>query len=145
MLPDFTSDGLLPTGEHVATWDEIVKRFGWNPHRQNLLGGLASALIPLRTAGCKRVFLDGSFVTEKDMPGDYDAAWDPIGVDIRMLLFLEPVFFDFSGRRAAQRAKYLGEFFPSTAHANGFGTTYYEFFQLDKNTGSIKGIVVLNP
>ncbi len=145
MLPAFTSDGLLPPGEHVATWDEVVLRFGWNPHRQNLLGGLAAALIPLRTAGCKRLFLDGSFVTSKDLPGDYDAAWDPIGMDVRMLHLLEPVFFDFSHRRAAQKAKYLGEFFPSTVAADGFGTTYYEFLQLDKNTGIVKGIVVLNP
>lgn len=143
MLPDFTGEGLLPPGEHLATWDEIFARFGWNQRRKLLLGGLSAGLVPLRTAGCKRVYLDGSFVTAKDLPGDFDAAWDPIGVDLQMLKLIEPVFFDFLNRRAAQKAKYLGEFFPTTAVADGFGTTYYEFLQIDKQTGNIKGIAVL--
>jgi hypothetical protein len=145
MLPNFTSDGLLPPGEHQATWDEISKRFGWNPRRQSLLAGLSAALIPLRTAGCGRVFLDGSFVTDKELPGDYDAAWDPTSVDWHMLMLVEPVFFDFRNQRAAQKAKYLGEFFPATAPADSVGTTFYEFFQIDKQTGGMKGIVVLQP
>jgi hypothetical protein len=145
MLPDFTSDGLLPPGEHPATWDEILGRFGWNPRRQALLSGLAAALIPLRSAGCTRLFLDGSFVTSKELPGDYDAAWDPLGVNLGFLRLIEPVFFDFSNLRAAQKAKYLGEFFPATVPANAVGTTFYEFFQIDKNNGGMKGIVVLNP
>jgi uncharacterized protein (DUF924 family) len=32
--------GALPTGEHPATWDEVVARFGTNPHRLQLLAGL---------------------------------------------------------------------------------------------------------
>ena len=145
MLPDFAVDGNLPPGEHSAGWDDLVTRFGWNSWRLQLLGGLQAALVPLRTAGCQRLYVDGSFVTAKDMPGDYDAAWDPIGVDLNMLRLFEPVFFDFSNRRAAQKAKYRGEFFPSTAAADQFGTTFYEFFQLDKDTGLPKGIVVLTP
>jgi hypothetical protein len=145
MLPDFTTEGLLPPGEHPATWDEILGRFGWNPRRQVLLSGLAAALIPLRSAGCPRLFLDGSFVTSKELPGDYDAAWDPMGVNLGFLRLIEPVFFDFSNLRAAQKAKYLGEFFPATVPADAVGTTFYEFFQIDKNNGGMKGIVVLNP
>lgn len=145
MLPDFTSDGLLPPGEHPAAWDEISQRFGWNPHRQSLLAGLSAALIPLRSAGCSRLFLDGSFVTSKDLPGDYDAAWDPLGVNLGFLRLIEPVFFDFNNLRAAQKAKYLGEFFPATVTADAVGTTFYEFFQIDKHNGGMKGIVVLKP
>lgn len=145
MFPDFTNDGVLPPGEYPATWDEISKRFGWNSRRQLLLNGLSKALTPLRTSGCIKVFLDGSFVTGKELPGDYDAAWDPSGVDLQMLKLVEPVFFDFSHQRAAQKAKYLGEFFPATSPANSVGTTFYEFFQIDKQTGGRKGIVVLQP
>jgi hypothetical protein len=145
MLPDFTSDGLLPPGEHLATWDEISNRFGWNPRRQSLLAGLSAALIPLRTAGCGRIFLDGSFVTDKELPGDYDAAWDLAGVDLGLLHVLEPVFFNFDNQRAAQKAKYLGEFFPASYPADLAGTLFREFFQRDKNTGGMKGIVVLQP
>lgn len=109
-----------------------------------MLGGLSGALIPLRAAGCNRVFLDGSFVTSKDMPGDYDVAWDLAGVDLRLLRSLEPLFFNFDNLRAAQRAKYHGEFFPSTQAADPSGTLFYEFFQIDKQTGGMKGIVVLH-
>jgi hypothetical protein len=145
MIPGFAADGNLPPGEHRADdWNEVVTRFGWNPRRAWLLSGLQAALVPLRTAGCTTVYLDGSFVTSKDQPGDYDAAWVPIGVDLVMLHLIEPVFFDFTSLRAAQKAKYFGEFFPSTAHAEMFGTTFYEFFQIDKDTGNPKGIVVLS-
>ena len=145
MLPNFTKEGLLPPGEHPATWGEFSGRFGLNPRRLSLLVGLAAALVPLRTAGCRIVYLDGSFVTNKDLPGDYDAAWDPTGVDLGMLTLVEPLFFDFNNQRAAQKAKYLGEFFPATVPADAVGTTFYEFFQIDKNTGNRKGIVVLQP
>ena len=145
MLPDFTIEGLLPPGEHPATLDEIRARFGWNPRRLALLGGLSAALIPLRSAGCHRLYLDGSFVTSKELPGDYDAAWDPLGVNLGFLRQIEPVFFDFTNLRASQKAKYLGEFFPATVPADAAGATFYEFFQIDKNNGGMKGIVVLNP
>lgn len=145
MIPAFNAHGLLPPGEHPATWAQVVATLGWNPRRKALLGGLSAALIPLRSAGCTKVYLDGSFVTAKDFPGDYDAAWDPSGVDRDLLMLIEPVFFDFNHKRAAQKAKYLGEFFPSNAPANLVGTTFYDFFQKDKETGLPKGIVVLQP
>jgi len=144
MLPAFTSEGLLPPGEHSASWEEVRSRFGWNERRRILLGGLSGALIPLRTAGCNRIFLDGSFVTNKDMPADYDVAWDLAGVDLSLLRSLEPLFFNFDNLRAAQKAKYHGEFFPSTQPADSSGTLFYEFFQIDKQSGSTKGIVVLH-
>jgi hypothetical protein len=114
MLLAFISEGLLPPGEHSASWDEVRPRFGWNERRRIMLGGLAGALIVLRAAGCNRIFLDRSFVTNKEMPGDYDVAWDLAGVDLSLLRSLEPLFFNFDNLRAAQKAKYYGEFFPST-------------------------------
>lgn len=98
----------------------------------------------LRSAGCKRLYIDGSFVTSKRVPNDYDAAWEPAGVDVRLLLSLEPVFGDFSNSRAAQKAKFFGEFFPSSETADPVGTTFLDFFQIDKNTGNAKGIIALN-
>jgi hypothetical protein len=142
MIPDFTREGLLPPGEYRATWREIYGRFAWNHRRRMLLEGLAKALVPLREAGFSRVFLDGSSVTDKDLPGDYDVAWDPVGVQLALLKLSEPLFFDFSRRRAAQKSKYRGEFFPASVPADEVGTTFYEFFQIDKQTGGRKGIVV---
>lgn len=143
MLPDFDKDGKLPPGIHMAVWAEVLARFGWNKRRRRLLKGLAAALDVLRIAGCMTVYLDGSFVTNKITPGDYDVAWEPENVDIALLLRLDPVFGDFADERAAQKAKYGGEFFPSSVNEGLTGRTFLDFFQTDKETGAAKGIVAI--
>ena len=50
--------------------------FGGTAHRAELLAGLLDALHDLQRAGCRLAYLDGSFVTDKDAPGDYDLCWD---------------------------------------------------------------------
>jgi hypothetical protein len=144
MIPAFDANGNLPPGVHVADWREFEVRYGDTPHRRRLIAGLAAALAILRLAGCKRVYVDGSFVTEKDVPNDYDAAWDPAGVDVALLLAAEPVFGQFDNLRAAQKAKFLGEFFPSSVTEGTVGKTFLDFFQIDRNTGNAKGIIALD-
>ena len=141
MLPEFNRDGRLPPGIHWATWQEVQARFGFSSRRQQLLGGLRVALEDLNRAGCSTVYIDGSFVTAKHEPGDYDACWDIGGVDMEAL---DSVFLDFSRRRAAQKRKYFGEFFPAQMPAGASGRVFLEFFQTDKETGRSKGIVGLN-
>ena len=103
MIPDLTADGLLPKGVHPATLEEVIERFGGNEQRRKLLKGLTEALILLRSAGCRRVFINGSFVTSKQRPNDIDVCWDIAGVDPDAL---DPVFFDFDNGRAAQKARF---------------------------------------
>lgn len=57
---------------------------------------------------------------------------------------LDPVFLDFSHARAAQKARFLGEFFPADLPEGLTGKTFLDFFQTDKDTGATKGIVALN-
>jgi hypothetical protein len=144
MIPSFDAAGNLPAGIHLPTWGEFLARFGCSPYRQRLAGGLLAAITVLHDVGCRRLYVDGSFVTGEVFPNDYDAAWDPSGVDLPLLLAREPVFFDFSNFRAAQKAKFFGEFFPASSPANRAGSTFLEFFQIDKNTGNPKGIIALN-
>jgi hypothetical protein len=59
-------------------------------------------------------------------------------------LLLNPVLLDFRYGRAAQKARYLGEFFPAQLIEGSSGVTFFEFFQGDKETGSPKGIVAIN-
>ena len=140
MLPVFDPDsGRLPPGEHVASWDEVVERFGWNEIRRRLLDGLAEVLELLAEAGCQRIWLNGSFVTAKDEPGDFDACWDTGGVDLDAL---DPVLLDLSNHRAAQKARFGGELFPNVVESQS-GLSFVEFFQNDRDT-SRKGIVVLH-
>ena len=139
MLPPFDPiTGRLPPGEHEATWDEVVERFGWNDRRRRLIDGLADALAILSEAGCGRLWLNGSFVTTKDEPGDFDACWDRTGVDPDAL---DPVLLDLSGGREAQKERFGGELFPNVTEA-GSGLVFSDFFQNDRVTGR-KGIVVI--
>lgn len=103
--------------------------------------GFVAALTDLHRAGCQRAFLDGSFVTGKPHPGDFDACWDPTGVNLSLL---DPVLLTFDNNRAAQKAKYHGELFPSTVPADKAGTIFVQFFQVDRFTGAPKGIVAID-
>ena len=138
MIPKFESTGLLPKGVHRADWEQVVKRFGRNGQRRQLLKGLQEALDSLRRAGCRRVYLDGSFVTSKKSPNDIDLCWDVDGVDP---MLLDSVFFDFENGRAAQKARFGAEFFPAQAPQRL--KTFLDFFQIDKDTGKPKGIIEL--
>ena len=129
----------MPPGRHKSAWPEFTERFGVNAHRRRLLAGLHRALKALPAAGCERVFIDGSFVTAKEFPADFDGCWDMAGVRVKEL---DRVFLQFGEGRAAQKAKYLGEFLPSNFMASS-RDTFLEFFQRDRD-GRRKGVVVLN-
>jgi hypothetical protein len=143
MLPPFDSEGNLPPGIHEASWAELEVAFATNAHRRRLLAGFKAVAMNLAECGCERVYLDGSFVTSEPVPADFDGAWELSGVDLRKLLSSEPLLFDFTNRRAAQKAKYLGEMFPADVREASSGRTFIDFFQQDKTTGLSKGIVAI--
>lgn len=129
---------LLPPGIHHASLEDVATAFATNAWRRELFDGLIDASDRLRVAGCPTVYLDGSYVSGKPEPGDFDACWDPCGVDPGKL---DPLFLDFSNGRAAQKAVFKGEFFPSSTICVDIGRTFVDFFQLDRFTGKQKGIV----
>ena len=81
MIPQFDARGLLPAGVHLASWGEVAERFGGNLWRERLMAGLRYALDDLKRAGCHRVYIDGSFVTSKEFPNDFNACWEEVGVE----------------------------------------------------------------
>ncbi len=137
MILEFLENGNLPIGIFWAEWKEFETEFGTNPHRRKLMKGLKAAIASLRKAGCRAIYIDGSFVTAKEKPNDFDGCWSIEGVDAELL---DPVFLDFSDGRAAQKVKYQGELFPAEWIEGGSGKTWLEFFQQDRN-GKPKGIV----
>lgn len=142
MIPDFDAKGNLPPGIHRAGWKEICNRFGHSKHRKKLLDGLEAALKSLKAAGCRSVYINGSFVTKKVKPADYDLCWSIDGVVPQRL---DSVLLDFSlaGRRA-MKAKYRGDLFPAEIPEDASGKVFLDFFQTDKRTGDPKGIVLLD-
>lgn len=141
-IPDRDPDtGALPPGVHLAEgWDELRERFATNARRRQLLEGFQRACASLRAAGCRRVYLDGSFVTTTEEPADFDGCWSAEGVDPGLL---DPILLEFRDRRSAQKAAFGGELFVAETAAEPAGTTFLDFFQHDRE-GRPKGIVAID-
>ena len=143
MIPAFVDIGgprkVLPPGIHAATLEEVEKRFAMSDHRKYLFAGLKKGVFALRKAGCRKILLDGSFITEKPIPADFDVCWEPVGVNP---IKLDPVFLDFSDGRKKQKERFHGEFFPTNLLADG-RHFFLDFFQIDKYTGNAKGIICI--
>ena len=63
-LSAFDDEGYLPPGIHPATWAMAAERFGRTAVRRRLLAGLRDGARFLAVAGCRRIWLAGSFVTD---------------------------------------------------------------------------------
>ena len=129
---------VLPPGIHQATFEELEAIYAKSRHRRNLFEGLVEAALQLRSAGCQRIYVDGSYITGKPRPGDIDACWDPSGVNEHLL---PAVFFDFSNGRQAQKKAFGAEFFPSSIIEGQSGRAVLTFFQIDRHSGQAKGII----
>lgn len=110
MIPQFDARGYLPEGVHDASWDEFIERYAITAHRRSLAGKLALLVRHLKSVGCSAVYVDGSFVTDKEIPNDYDACWDTTRVKVEKV---DRVPLDFSDAgKAAMAAKYGGDIRP---------------------------------
>jgi hypothetical protein len=77
MIPEFNDAGYLPPGIHLATVEEIARRFGSEPElRQAQTESLRWLLDLSRRAGVERLVINGSLVTD---------AWEPNDVDCVLL------------------------------------------------------------
>jgi hypothetical protein len=137
MLPNYTSAGFLPTGDHHAEWSEFVARYGNGDRRQKLLKPIQQILNLLGKAGCTEVRIGGSFVTTKPVPGDFDGVWALDGVDMDRLPLELIASID------AQPDIFGGAIIPMNWH-------YTDICDFDKaletnKEGAPVGIVTLNP
>lgn len=141
MIPDFDEFGYLPPGIHDAAWDELVTRYGLTAHRKKLLDGMLDALQQLRAVGCQRAFIDGSFITTKKVPGDFDACWDSDGVDFDAIP--DHLLITDESVRTLQKKMFGGELYIADSGADEWGTLFVDFFQYDRNRIQ-KGIIKLD-
>jgi len=122
MIPPFDELGYLPPGIYEATLSEIEKRYTSTRSRKWLFEGLKKLVKTLKSAGCKTLYLNGSYVTDKKDPGDYDAVWEYPGVDNT----IDPVLRDGIDLWTIKR-KYSGDVF---CHMPQF-FDYFTYFQTD--------------
>lgn len=142
MIPDFDENGNLPPGIFFCDWDELIEKFGYNIRRQTLMRGMEEVLTQLKNAGCRTAYLNGSFVTIKSKPKDFDLCWDADDVvDIDYLRKNAPIILNFYNSNA-QKTRYGGEIYPSDCPVNE-SVTSLEFFQRDREENR-KGIIAIN-
>lgn len=141
MIPDFeVTSGNLPPGVHWATWEEINVRYGINDTRRKQLRGLKAAMDELKRCGCNTLLLDGSFVTNKPEPGDFDALWLREGVNFSIL---DPIIRSEMAPRKAQKEKYFGEMLSVSSIQIKYNLGLVRFFQTDRSNNR-KGIIAID-
>lgn len=141
MIPQFTEDGLLPPGVHETDLEELREKMGWSRKRRELLEGLEEALELMSTGGVVQVYLDGSFVTDKDRPNDIDGCYDLAeDVTAENLGRLAPIFPPNPGGRAEAKRRFGVDFFPAAATELGSGQPFLRFFQTDRE-GRERGVL----
>jgi Family of unknown function (DUF6932) len=139
---DFDEFGNLPPGVRFATWSEITERFGYTPRRRKMLEGLKLALSDFKGAGCVVAYLDGSFVTSKLDPQDYDCCWETTGVNPGLIK--DKILLDTSRKSVIrQKLLYGGEFWSNSRAIDSVGKSMFSFFQHDRE-GRRKGIIAID-
>lgn len=129
---------VLEPGIHDLTLKEVEKRFCFNPHRRQLFKGLKKAVKNLWSAGVEEIYIDGSFIGDKEFPGDIDGCWMPkVGLKTEKI---DPVLLTFTPGRREMKAKYGVDFYLTNVIEETRGKTFLEFFQLDRD-GKRKGII----
>lgn len=142
LIPIFTNKGELPPGIYKATWKEFYSRYGSTEKRVWLLEGLRNLLNELCKVKCTAVYIDGSFITNKENPGDYDLCWK---LDNVLVENLDPVLLNYTEQgKIAIALKYRGDIRGAGFAVKETGSTYLDFFQYNRDGGK-KGIIELVP
>ena len=94
MIPEFEKEGYLPPGIHLTTIDEFEKRFAYTIWRKDLFSCLVRLIADLKRIGCIAIYVDGSFVTNKRIPGDIDVCWNNKEIDVDKAKSILPALAD---------------------------------------------------
>lgn len=134
----FTENLKLGPGIHEFSLKEIKERYCFNPHRRALFEGLKKVVKNLKSAGVKKIYIDGSFVGDCELPNDIDGCW--LYVPSVITKKIDPVLRDFAKGRQKMKDKYGVDFFLANFIESSTGKPFLEFFQTDQD-GNRKGIV----
>lgn len=96
----------------------------------------------IKSSGLPTIYINGSFVTSKLRPQDFDACWDREEIDTDYLRIHDPRLLNHYDR-AGQKARYKGEIFPSDQPIGNYGMNSFELFQRDREQNQ-KGIIAID-
>ena len=104
------------------------------------MAGLRQGTEKLFSAGVKRIWVNGSFITDKESPNDIDGCWSyTAAMDVTML---EDDFLNINARRIVKNIYGLDFFIAEIIEADS-GKPFQKFFQVNRD-GEAKGIVVVD-
>jgi hypothetical protein len=145
ILPDFRDDGWLPDGHHKTDWEELERRFAGEQGSKRAAVWANLILWRDRMRQHKitgELLIDGSFISTKKEPGDFDAIFigdegiEPIlleDVEARLLLNYQ-IVKEYYGGDLLFFSKSAILKFPNLCRIDGFDYSKEKI---------LKGVVVL--
>lgn len=128
----------MKPGIHSFTLEELKNQFSYNEPRAAIFEKIAKLASHLKNAGCQKLYIGGSFITGKKVPGDFDACFEYNGADMRLL---DPLLKNPLADKVARKAKFGGDVF--MRGANRMNADHVREFQLGRDSNT-KGIVVID-
>lgn len=123
-IPAFTQYGLLPPGVHTCSMEEAAEALCTSAHRTTIWAGLEGFIA--WAAGLDdptALHVDGSYVTDKPVPGDVDVVVDVSGCDAQgQAQWLQA----WADNYQHVKNTYHVDFYPVVA---GHGNDFVAFFQ----------------
>lgn len=144
MIPPFETYadvGFLPEGIHNADWNEFEERFKFSFRRRKILKSILLFSKMIKKAGAKNIYVDGSFVTSKMHPSDWDGCFCSCEIDFSAV---DPLLLDINKNRDKIQKIYMCDIFPDNCLEGNSGMLFLDFFQQKKGSFTKKGIVLLN-
>lgn len=135
--------GLLKSNIYEMTLTEFEEAFVNNSSRERIFKGLLLLIEHLREIGCITIYIDGSYVTKKQRPNDVDVCWVVEKGSMGMAEEKFPWLADPENNIKYLNANYCADVFPSDFLMYS-GGTILDFFQKDKETHKLKGIIKMN-
>lgn len=143
MIPEFEPNGFLKEGIYETSFTEIEKRLGFSKKRQKLLAGMKNLIAYCKLLQCDILYIDGSFVSSKIYPSDYDACWDTTATD-REAVLRAVEQSSLNSDSETQKEDFGGEIYPAFTKAPfNHGLTILDYFQTVKDRDEKKGIIKL--
>lgn len=146
-LPNFTNSLWLPPGVYPVSWSDISNSFSGQigSKRHTVFSKLEKWVSDLRTLGVKgRLILDGSFISNKPDPSDFDCVL--IVASETTHLLNDPQVADLVDYQRL-KIRGFGDIFYFTEDALTTGSqllqNVHEIFARDKDTNDEKGMVEL--
>ena len=129
---------IFKPGIYEYTLEKLERDFATNKKRKDLFEDIKRLAKELKDAGCEFLYIDGSFITRKETPGDFDACWEPFVRNNKQVnaLLLEDSTFASSWRKEM----FSGDIFPRFGE---YGDRV-EKWQVDSRNGKVKGVISID-